>query len=112
MKNIILLILILLCISSCRDRDQDPNILPNTSQSGTNTAGALVDGKVWVASKKYNSETFAEVNSNNYTLITIYLKNISNSSRISIKASIKDFELNKTYILYIIFQETDKIFHT
>ena len=38
---------------ACRERDADPNVLPPATQTGANTAGCLVDGKVWVASKKY-----------------------------------------------------------
>ena len=38
---------------ACREQDADPNVLPPATQTGANTAGCLVDGKVWVASKKY-----------------------------------------------------------
>ena len=36
-------------IFSCKERDQDPDILPAATQEGKNTGGAIVNGQVWVA---------------------------------------------------------------
>ncbi|MGC4129943.1 MAG: DUF6252 family protein [Bergeyella sp.] len=95
--------LLSLCLFSCRDKDQDPNVLPEATQHGANTGGALVDGKVWVASTKYlntlgGAGTYCE-KIDNTTLIQIDLRHVSDNSRILIKAAIDNFELNKTYIL-------------
>ena len=101
MKNLLFSILFSFSLFSF-DRDPDknvnPNVLPEATQSGKNTAGALVDGKVWVASKNYDSETFVELY-NNHAIITIDLKSVSDNSRIFIRASIDNFELNKIYEL-------------
>ncbi|MGC4129942.1 MAG: DUF6252 family protein [Bergeyella sp.] len=98
-KYLFFITLLSLCILSCRDKDQDPNVLPEATQHGANTGGALVDGKVWVASTKKTTDTDCEVY-NGHTLITIHLIGISNNSSISIIASIENFEINKTYILF------------
>jgi len=41
--------------TSCNDDDdnQNPNILPEATQVGANTGGALIDGKVWVTKKEF-----------------------------------------------------------
>lgn len=105
MKKLFFLILFSLSILACKERDADPNVLPAATQTGANTAGCLVDGKVWVASKKYiypigGAGTYVE-NVNNVCKITLDLRNVSNESRILIKAIISDFELNKEYIVPI-----------
>lgn len=53
MKNLFLLLLSFGLFASCKDREPDPNVLPEATQTGANTGGALVDGKVWVAKIEY-----------------------------------------------------------
>ena len=55
MKKLFYFTLILFSLfTSCNDDDnQNPNILPETTQIGANTGGALIDGKVWVAKKEF-----------------------------------------------------------
>ena len=36
-------------IVSCKERDQDPEILPAATQEGKNTGGAIVNGQIWIA---------------------------------------------------------------
>lgn len=53
MKNTLYLVLILLSFINCRDNDDkeiNPNILPEATQTGANTGGALINEKVWVSS--------------------------------------------------------------
>lgn len=104
MKNLFLLSLLAIGLfTACKDREPDPNVLPQATQSGANTAGALVDGKVWVATTNYINPigglgTFCE-RINNTTIIKVDLLHISDKSRIFFNARIENFELNKTYIL-------------
>lgn len=106
MKNLLLLALLSFCLLSCnRDRDKNvnPNVLPDATQSGANTAGALVDGKIWVATtKKINTVggqgTYCE-KYNGYTHIQIDLRNVSDNSRIYFETDILNMELNKMYYL-------------
>lgn len=104
MKNILFLALFSLGLfTACKDDDPNPNVLPEATQSGKNTAGALVDGKVWVATTNYINPTgglgtFCE-KINNTTIIQLDLRHVSDKSRIFFKAEIENFELNKTYIL-------------
>ena len=50
MKNLFLLIMLSISITACRkDDDQNTTELPKATQSGANTGGAIVDGKIWVA---------------------------------------------------------------
>lgn len=49
MKTFITAGLLLLSLFDCKDREQDSTTLPEATQTGANTGGALVDGKVWVA---------------------------------------------------------------
>ena len=51
MRKFLFLLMILIGLLSCKDENQDSSILPAVSQSGKNTGGAIVDGKVWVAKK-------------------------------------------------------------
>lgn len=88
---------------SCKDRDQDNVVLPEVTQSGKNTAGALVDGKVWVATTDYINPpdgTFCEKFGNFYD-IRLDFRKVANRSinRIYIKAQIENLELNKIYEL-------------
>ena len=58
MKKLIFLIFAIIGLISCKNRDQDFNTLPEVTDWGANTAGALVDGKVWVAN--YRSIKYRE----------------------------------------------------
>lgn len=102
MKNLILASILTLCFFSCKDRESDPNVLPEATQSGKNTAGALVDGKVWIATTEfiYPKGTYCE-NFGNKTKIALDLRQIKNkgSNSIEIIAVIEGFELNKTYTI-------------
>ena len=43
-------LLIMIGLSSCsKDRGEDPTVLPDATQTGANTGGALVNGAIWVA---------------------------------------------------------------
>ena len=76
MKKLFYFTLILFSFfTSCHDDDnQNPNVLPEATQVGANTGGALIDGKVWVAKKEFpdlnpgGNNTAYEKNSNGYTL--------------------------------------------
>ncbi|MGV4413206.1 DUF6252 family protein [Chryseobacterium sp. T1] len=104
MKRKLLLFALSVCLLSCKDRDADPNVLPEVTQSGKNTAGALVDGKVWVATTERlptnQDGTFCEKFGNFYD-IRLDFRKVANSlkNRIYIKAQIENFELNKVYYL-------------
>lgn len=102
-------LLIMIGLSSCsKDREADPNILPEATQTGANTGGAIVDGKVWVATKdKLNGNhyvsTYCEVFnfgvSDKSYKIKIGLENIQNrNSYIVIDFKTINIELNKQYI--------------
>lgn len=101
MKNLLFLTLLSLCLFSCRDRDPDPNVLPEATQSGKNTGGALVDGKVWVASTKFiypPEGTFCEKMNDTYN-IHIFLKHLSNNTNLTLNAKIKDLVIGQEYVL-------------
>lgn len=105
MKKFLFLTFLTLCLFSCdrdRDKNSNPNVLPEATQSGKNTAGALVDGKVWVATTEFVSPdgTFCEKSGNFYD-IRLDFRKVANRSinRIYIKAQIENLELNKTYEL-------------
>ena len=49
MKKLFLLLIAFALLLSCEDRDQDSTVLPEATQTGANTGGALVDGNIWVA---------------------------------------------------------------
>jgi len=49
MKKIVFLLLATALLLNCKDRDQDTDVLPEATQSGKNTGGAIVNGKLWVA---------------------------------------------------------------
>lgn len=108
MKHLLTAGLLLLSLAACKDRDADPNVLPPATQTGANTAGCLVDGKVWVATKKntssglYVSETSVEKYPDGSYQMKLELENVTNKhSKILIRAHIHNFELNKYYDLPI-----------
>ncbi|MGC4129941.1 MAG: DUF6252 family protein [Bergeyella sp.] len=102
MKNILFLAILSIGLLSCKDDDQNPNVLPEATQSGKNTAGALVDGKVWVATTKQldgnNGGTHCNANGNNYR-ITLDLRKDKDSynNAIYIDVLIPNMEINKLY---------------
>ena len=100
--KLFLLILFSLSVLACKERDADPNVLPAATQTGANTAGCLVDGKVWVATTYYlyPPGTYCE-NIGNKTKITLDLRQNKNSGSNSfdINMFIENLELNKTYTL-------------
>lgn len=103
MKNLFFLALLSIGLfSSCKDDDQDQNVLPEATQSGKNTAGALINGKVWVATtKKLNSNnagTYCEKLNDNY-LIKLDLRKDPDryTESIYLIVSIPNLELNQTY---------------
>ncbi|WES98286.1 DUF6252 family protein [Chryseobacterium arthrosphaerae] len=49
MKKILFLLLTTALLLNCKDRDQDTDVLPEATQSGKNTGGAIINGKLWVA---------------------------------------------------------------
>lgn len=49
MKTLMTAGLLALSLLACKDREPNPDVLPEATQTGANTGGALVDGKVWVA---------------------------------------------------------------
>lgn len=102
MKNFLFLALLSIGLfSSCKDDDQNLNVLPEATQSGKNTAGALVNGKIWVASTNFISPpngTFCE-KINNITYIQLDLNSASENSRIFLKVAIENFEINKEYLI-------------
>lgn len=68
MKNLFFLSLVFMLLFSCKDRDeQDTNVLPEATQTGVNTGGALVNGEVWVAKKAYPDLNNGGVNATMYT---------------------------------------------
>lgn len=106
MKNIILLIIIFSSISSCRDRDQNPNVLPEATQSGKNTGGALVDGKIWVAKDEYPTLNGGGVNATIYEhandeyKLKIVFRQVDNLDNRIVIYLADSYEItNKTYVL-------------
>lgn len=113
MKTLFTAGLLLLSLFACNDREQNTTVLPPATQTGANTGGALVDGKVWVASIKYinqqgGSGTFCE-NVGNYYKIQIDLRGSTNTSRILIQLNKENFEINKVYDLPISLDDYNKI---
>ncbi|PIE50919.1 MAG: hypothetical protein CSA38_00855 [Flavobacteriales bacterium] len=103
MKKLLLLGLTLISLYGCREKEQDPTVLPPATQEGKNTGGALVNGEVWVAEKQKlniigNGVPVTEYGfSNNQYYLKIYLYK-SNSS---IDVIVKDIDdiTTKTYYL-------------
>lgn len=102
MKNLLFVALLSIGLfSSCKDDEQDQNVLPEATQSGKNTAGALINGKVWVATtKKINQPgTYCEKLNNNYYLIKLDLRKDPEryTESIDLIVSIPNLEINQTY---------------
>lgn len=85
MKNILLAISLMGILSSCKDNDTDSPALPQATQTGANTGGAMVNGKIWV-SKIEQSTVAALGNNTTYELVNneyslkIHLRNTENPS--------------------------------
>lgn len=96
---------------SCKDDDQNFDVLPEATQSGKNTGGALVDGKVWVAKiENVGKPSYGLENSYQYVnkqhVISIYLPSPAGATK-SIWMHLaldEDIQLHKAYPL---FNETD-----
>ncbi|SDF17521.1 DUF6252 family protein [Epilithonimonas hungarica] len=103
MKNLLFFTLLSIgLLSSCKDDEQDQNVLPEATQSGKNTAGALINGKVWVATtKKLNSNndgTYCEKLNENYLIKLDLRKNPDRyTESIYLIVSIPNLEINQTY---------------
>jgi hypothetical protein len=48
MNPLFFLTLFSLCLFSCDRKDADPNVLPEATQTGANTAGCIINGKVLI----------------------------------------------------------------
>ncbi|PIF46622.1 hypothetical protein CLU96_3660 [Chryseobacterium sp. 52] len=82
-KNLLLAITLIGSLSSCKDNDADSTVLPQATQTGANTGGAFVNGKIWVSKIEQstvaalgNNTTYEFVN-NEYSL-KIQLRNAEN----------------------------------
>lgn len=106
MKNFYLLLVIFSVLTSCHrdyDKNVDADTLPAETQTGARTGGAIVDGKVWVATRNYTNDgpgvnTYCE-KIKDKTYIQVYLKGIKDDSSIWIRYDVENFELNKTYTI-------------
>ncbi|MDO5617054.1 MAG: DUF6252 family protein [Cruoricaptor ignavus] len=107
MKKLLLLLgLFSLILISCREDDSDkrvnPNILPEATQNGANTGGALVDGKVWVSSTKRYYRGAGEVymirSATGHFSLKVSMRHLSGDSEILIDLEdITPLEVNKKY---------------
>ena len=98
MKKILFITLSIVFLYSC-NRDQDTDSLPEATQSGKNTGGALVDGKVWVA--KIESSSAIQGGNNTYLqsdpitgreIMTITLRNYQNPVSDAIEMDINSMQ--------------------
>lgn len=86
MKSFLLTISLIGILSSCKDKNNDTDpTLPQATQTGADTGGALVNGKIWISKIESstvaalgNNTTYAFVN-NEYSL-KIHLRNAENPS--------------------------------
>lgn len=106
MKNLITAGLLTLSLLACKDREPNPDVLPAATQTGANTGGALVDGKVWVA-KVENIGPYTGGLANLYNAVNgkytanIYLRSIDGASSIRIDLiSNQDFTLKSYPLVY------------
>lgn len=91
MKKIIFFLLIISFLFNCKDDEQDTNVLPEATQSGKNTGGAVVNGEIWVA--KIESPSISGGNITQYNtspalgqfMLNINLRNVNNTSGDQIK---------------------------
>lgn len=107
MKRILLIILASILLTDCEERDRDkgvnPNILPEATQKGANTAGCKVDGKVWVVSRNYipkigGGGTYVEKNGG-YEIVRLNVRKVfDEGSQLYIKIYTDSVKINKKYI--------------
>lgn len=87
---------------NCKDKENEADILPNTTETGARTGGAIINGKTWVAKKKKN---YIPGMNNDYsvkgdsTFIQLRLENVSDNSNLMIKVDFLNSEVNNTHIL-------------
>jgi Family of unknown function (DUF6252) len=112
MKKTILLGLCAIGLLSCyREKEKAvTNVLPPATQTGANTAGCLIDGKVWVASTLASTSTYVYYTkwSNTFReyklqlilpdVITGTWMNLSISNPLSGAIDTSSIQLNKPYV--------------
>lgn len=106
MKFFFFLALAFIGLICCKDRDQDQAILPPATQTGANTGGALIDGKIWVAKDEYptlnggggNSTIYEQANGE-YKMKIVFRQVDNLENRIVIYISDVSEITAKTYIL-------------
>lgn len=107
MKNLITAGLLTLSLLACKDREPDPDVLPAATQTGANTAGCLVDGKVLVFSNNFSSgishsyenSTYSEIQNTNGFRLKLYMTSINTKDegfQLIINSNEK-LEVNKKY---------------
>ena len=119
-------IISVLTLINCKEKDNEQNILPEATQTGAKTGGAIVNGKIWIASNKYINPiggvgTYCELYDQT-AIINIDLRSVEVNSRIFLKTEIPNFELIKSYFLtenvdskvyiYAIYSDNQKGFST
>ncbi|MBM7419844.1 MULTISPECIES: DUF6252 family protein [Chryseobacterium] len=102
-SNYLLLFLPLFLLTvNCKDKENEADILPNATETGARTGGAIINGKTWVAKKKKN---YIPGMNNDYsvkgdsTFIQLRLENVSDNSNLMIKVGFLNSEVNNTHIL-------------
>lgn len=121
MKKLIKLLLLTIPLSliSCNnDDDQNPNILPDATQIGANTGGALIDGKVWV-SKKEKPNLLPGGNNTEYTFtegkeykLRIILNNLKSNGRILLELNDnKDFNVGNYNFVNSTYSNDKNMYH-
>ncbi len=84
MKKLLLLSLMLISLYGCREKEQDPTVLPPATQEGKNTGGALVNGEVWVARIEYDTRFNNYNYSNTSHRLKIFLREYNGNDHLSI----------------------------
>ena len=86
MKSFLLTLSLIGILSSCKDKNNDPDpVLPQATQTGADTGGAIVNGKIWI-SKIEKSTVAALGNNTTYEFVNheyslkIHLRNAENPS--------------------------------
>ena len=108
MKRILLIILASILLTGCEERDRDkgvnPDILPEATKKGANTAGCKVDGKVWVVSRHYipkivGGGTYVEKNGG-YEIVRLNVRKVfDEGSQLYIKIYTDSVKINKNIYL-------------
>lgn len=101
-KYLLLLLSLFLFTVNCKDKENEADVLPNATETGARTGGAIIDGKTWVAKKK---KSYVPGMNNDYqikgdsTIIQLRLENVTDDSNIWIKVGFLNAEVNNTHIL-------------